>query len=177
MPIGEKRLYVWTTYNCPREAGPTQDFRQFFRQFTAPELQRLLEALPPAESIITTDVEELEAEDWVRVGERGCTVLLGDAAHAMTPNIGQGAGMAMEDAAVLAEELARGGKIEDALGRYAVRRKPRVATVVRISREVGRDGQRTSAFGCWLRNRRIAREALDVEKAQADLERLLAFTG
>jgi len=40
----------------------------------------------------------------------------------MTPNIGQGAGMAMEDAAVLAEELAGGGKIEDALGNYAISR-------------------------------------------------------
>jgi 2-polyprenyl-6-methoxyphenol hydroxylase-like FAD-dependent oxidoreductase len=104
-------------------------------------------------------------------------VLLGDAAHAMTPNIGQGAGMAMEDAAALAEELAGNGKIEDALGNYARRRKPRVESVMRISREVGHDGQRSSRLGCWLRNRRVARESLDVTKAQADLERLLAFTG
>jgi 2-polyprenyl-6-methoxyphenol hydroxylase-like FAD-dependent oxidoreductase len=104
-------------------------------------------------------------------------VLLGDSVHALTPNIGQGAGMAMEDAAVLAEELAKGGKIEDALSSYARRRKPRVETVMRISREVGRDGQRTGALGCWLRDRRIMRDARDVEKAQAELERLLAFTG
>jgi 2-polyprenyl-6-methoxyphenol hydroxylase-like FAD-dependent oxidoreductase len=104
-------------------------------------------------------------------------VLLGDAAHALTPNIGQGAGMAMEDAVALAEELAAGGKIEDALGRYVRRRKPRVEAVMRISREVGRDGQRSSRLGCWRRNRRIVREARDVGRAQAELERLLAFTG
>ena len=177
VPIGSGKLYIWTTYNSPRKESAQPDLRHFFRQFTAPELQRLFAALPPPASIITTEIEELWADDWVRVRGDQYVVLLGDAAHAMTPNIGQGAGMAMEDAAVLAEELAGNARIEDALGNYARRRKPRVQTVMRISREVGHDGQRTSRLGCWLRNRRIAREALDVQKAQADLERLLSFTG
>ena len=85
--------------------------------------------------------------------------------------------MAMEDAAVLAEELAGAGKIEDALANYVRRRKPRVETVMRISREVGDDGQKSGALACWLRNRRVVREARDVDKAQAELERLLAFSG
>jgi 2-polyprenyl-6-methoxyphenol hydroxylase-like FAD-dependent oxidoreductase len=85
--------------------------------------------------------------------------------------------MAMEDAAVLAEELAGRGKIEEALANYERRRKPRVQMVMKISREVGHDGQRAGAFACWLRNRRITREGRDVAKAQAELERLLAFTG
>ena len=173
VPIGGKRLYVWTTYNAPEEEQAAPDLPRQFAQFTAPELQRLFRALPPPESIITTEIEELWADTWFLKN----VVLLGDAAHAITPNIGQGAGMAMEDAAVLAEELAGNGKIEDALGNYARRRKPRVETVMRISREVGDDGQRTGRLGCWLRNRRLAREARDVEKAQADLERLLASTG
>jgi 2-heptyl-3-hydroxy-4(1H)-quinolone synthase len=177
VPIGEGRLYVWTTYNSPRDERQPPHLARQFAQFTAPELQRLFAALPPAESIITTEIEELWSDDWVRVVGDQYVVLLGDAAHAMTPNIGQGAGMAMEDAAALAEELAGNGKIEDALGNYARRRKPRVEAVMRISREVGHDGQRSSRLGCWLRNRRVAREALDVAKAQADLERLLAFTG
>ena len=177
VPIGEKRLYMWTTYNSPRNEKQAPDLPRQFAQFTAPELQRLFAALPPPESIITTEIEELWSDDWVRVRGDQHIVLLGDAAHAITPNIGQGAGMAMEDAAVLAEELAGNARIEDALGNYARRRKPRVETVMRISREVGHDGQRSSRLGCWLRNRRVAREALDVEKAQADLERLLSFTG
>ena len=182
VPIGEKRLYVWTTYNSPRDERAAPDLPRQFAQFTDAGIQRLFEALPPPESIITTEIEELHAEDWVRAWPGGgLAVLLGDAAHALTPNIGQGAGMAMEDAAVLAEELSGAskneGKIEDALGRYAVRRKPRVDTVTRISRQVGEDGQRSSALGCWLRNRRIRREGQDVAKAQAELERLLAFKG
>jgi 2-polyprenyl-6-methoxyphenol hydroxylase-like FAD-dependent oxidoreductase len=177
VPISESKLYVWTTFNSPPKANPNADLPRLFAQFSDEKLQRLFAALPPQEGIITTEIEELWSDDWVRVSAHGAAVLLGDAAHAMTPNIGQGAGMAMEDAAVLAEELASGLEIEHALGNYARRRKPRVDTVVRISREVGEEGQRSFAAACWLRDRRIEREARDVEKAQAELVRLLAFSG
>ena len=177
VPIGEKRLYVWTTYNSPREAPLIRDLAAFFSQFTDPGLQRLFAALPPPEAIITTEIEELWVDDWVRMTANNCAVLLGDSAHALTPNIGQGAGMAMEDAAVLAEELASGAEIEHALGNYAKRRKPRVQTVMRVSREVGEDGQRASALGCWLRNRRVEKAGRDVERSLAELEQLLAFSG
>jgi 2-polyprenyl-6-methoxyphenol hydroxylase-like FAD-dependent oxidoreductase len=177
VPISESKLYVWTTFNSRRAARPEADLRRTFAQFTDEKVQRLFEALPPAQGIITTEIEELWAEDWIRISASGSTVLLGDSAHAMTPNIGQGAGMAMEDAAVLAEELASGGEIEHALSGYARRRKPRVEAVMRISRAVGEDGQRSGALACWLRNRRIEREGRDIEKTQAELERLLAFSG
>ena len=177
VPIGEKRLYIWTTYNSPREERKAPDLPRQFAQFTDAGIQRLFAALPPPENIITTEIEELWADDWVRISAKNSTVLLGDAAHALTPNIGQGAGMAMEDAAVLAEELATGAEIEHALGNYAKRRKPRVQAVMRISREVGEDGQRSSALGCWLRNRRVERDGRDVKRSLIELERLLAFSG
>ena len=173
VPINEKRIYIWTTYNSPREERAAPDLPRQFSQFTAEPVRRLFSALPPAEAIITTEIEELWLDQWVQ----GKIVLLGDSAHAMTPNIGQGAGMAMEDAAALAEELAAGGKIEDALARYVRRRKPRVQTVMQISRSVGEEGQRTGALACWLRNRRVVRHGRDVARQQAELERLLAFTG
>ena len=177
VPISITKLYVWTTFNSPRSAKPNVDLPRLFAQFTDEGLQRMFSALPAPEAIITTEIEELWSDDWVRLSAHRAAVLLGDAAHAMTPNIGQGAGMAMEDAAVLAEELASGAEIEHALGNYARRRKPRVETVVRISREVGEDGQRSFGPACWLRDRRIEREGRDVEKAQAELVRLLAFSG
>jgi 2-heptyl-3-hydroxy-4(1H)-quinolone synthase len=173
VPINEKRIYIWTTYNSPWEERAAADLPRQFAQFTAEPIRRLFAALPSPESIITTEIEELWVDNWFQKN----VVLLGDAVHAITPNIGQGAGMAMEDAAVLAEELAGRGKIEEALANYERRRKPRVQTVMKISREVGHDGQRAGAFACWLRNRRITREGRDVAKAQAELERLLAFTG
>lgn len=180
VPISEREVYVWTTFNWPREgSGPpiatADQFRVFFREFTDRRVRGLFSQLESTENIITTEVEEIRYETWVR--ER--VALLGDAAHALTPNIGQGAGMAMEDAAVLAQELAaaRDGRqsLSEALARYAARRKPRVADVMRISREVGDEGQLTNPLACWLRNRRLRRAGRNVPRMLGELERLLAY--
>ncbi len=175
VPISATRLYVWTTFNSPQAKPPRFDgvnqLREAFAQFTDERIARAFSALRSMDGVISTDIEELTLDEWTR----GRVALLGDAVHPMTPNIGQGAGMAMEDAAVLAEELARASQLEKSLRSYAARRKPRVETVVRISREVGADGQRSNPVGCWLRDRRIRREGRNAEKMQADLERLLAY--
>jgi FAD-dependent urate hydroxylase len=62
---------------------------------------------------------------------RGRVVLVGDAAHASSPNMAEGASLAMEDALVLDEELAGADTdgVEAALGRFAARRAERVAWV------------------------------------------------
>ncbi|MBA1291631.1 FAD-dependent oxidoreductase [Pseudomonas japonica] len=52
----------------------------------------------------------------------GRVLLIGDAAHATTPHLGQGAGMAIEDAVVLGEELTAGGTLEEQLQRFMARR-------------------------------------------------------
>jgi len=180
VPISPEQLYVWTTFNSPRERadhglGSVRDFHALFAEFTDPRIRTALGQLDSTDAILCTDVEEVRQEPWVK----GRAVLLGDAAHALTPNIGQGAGMAMEDAAVLAEELAAASRgtttLAGALARYVERRRSRVATVMRLSREVGEDGQRTGRLACWLRNRRLRREGRDVERVEAALERLLAY--
>jgi 2-polyprenyl-6-methoxyphenol hydroxylase-like FAD-dependent oxidoreductase len=78
------------------------------------------------------------AMEWVAVGNvySGRVVLIGDAAHASSPMLGQGGCMAMEDACVLAEELHTGETIEAALSSFARRRKPRVEWVQRESMAV-----------------------------------------
>jgi 2-heptyl-3-hydroxy-4(1H)-quinolone synthase len=177
VPIAPGRIYIWTTFNSPRQPEPVlrsaDAFRALFAQFTDRRVVELFAQLRSPEEIITTEVEELSQERWVR----GRVALLGDSVHAMTPNIGQGAGMAMEDAAVLAEELASGSAAEISLGNYARRRQPRVDTIVRVSRQVGTDGQLSGIIECWLRNRRALRAGRDKAKMLADLERLLAFGG
>jgi len=177
VPISRERIYIWTTFNSPKDPPPViasaDAFRAMFRQFTDPRVVRLFAQIRSPEEIITTEVEELAQEPWVR----GRAVLLGDAVHAMTPNIGQGAGMAMEDAAVLAEELESSSNIENSLESYVRRRKPRVETIVRVSREAGTEGQMSGMIDCWLRERRIRRSGRDRERMLAELERLLAFRG
>jgi len=175
VPIAPGRIYIWTTFNSPLEPAPVIEsadaFRAQFRQFTDPRVVKLFAQLRSPEEIITTAVEELSQDRWVQ----GRTALLGDSVHAMTPNIGQGAGMAMEDAAVLAEELAVSSSVDVSLKNYAERRRPRVDTIVRVSREVGAEGQMSGIIGCWLRNRRAERAGRDAAKMQADLERILVF--
>ena len=68
---------------------------------------------------------------------RGRVVLIGDAAHAATPHLASGAGMAVEDGIVLAEEVARDGNIEAALPRFMARRFARGKLVVENSLRLG----------------------------------------
>ena len=175
VPISEKRLYVWTTFNSPHDRPPplesVADFRRLFGEFTDPRVDAVFSQLRSMDGVILTAIEELMLERWFQ----GRAALLGDAVHAVTPNIGQGAGMAMEDAAVLADELASAETAEKALENYARRRRPRVETVMRVSRDVGEEGQQSGKIACWLRNRRIRKAGRDVEKALAELERLLAY--
>jgi salicylate hydroxylase len=74
------------------------------------------------------------AKPWVS----GPLALLGDAAHSMGPFIAQGAAMAIEDAAVLANVLADARDVPAALRSYALQRKPRVVAVARTAARVGR---------------------------------------
>jgi 2-polyprenyl-6-methoxyphenol hydroxylase-like FAD-dependent oxidoreductase len=84
--------------------------------------------------VLRHDVAELAAP--LPSFHRGRTVLLGDAAHPMTPNLGQGACQALEDAAVIAR-LAAGTEpdaVAGMLARYTAARRPRTTDVVRWSR-------------------------------------------
>jgi FAD-dependent urate hydroxylase len=65
---------------------------------------------------------------------RGRVALLGDAAHASTPTLGQGGAQALEDAIVLARNLSAEPLVEVALRRYDVERRPRTAAIVLAAR-------------------------------------------
>lgn len=69
---------------------------------------------------------------------RDRVVLIGDAAHATSPHVGQGAAMAMEDAIVLAEEVTENADMLPALQRFMERRYDRVRTIVDVSMQIGR---------------------------------------
>lgn len=64
-------------------------------------------------------------------------ILIGDAAHATTPHLASGAGLAVEDALVLCELLERGGLLEDALAEFVARRYERCRMVVENSARLG----------------------------------------
>jgi 2-polyprenyl-6-methoxyphenol hydroxylase-like FAD-dependent oxidoreductase len=87
-------------------------------------------------------------------------VLIGDAAHAVTPHLAQGAGMAMEDALVLADELDRHPSVDEALAAFTARRLPRVQFVQEqahliLLNEMEHDVVKKSAFAAALGARQV----------------------
>lgn len=79
------------------------------------------------------------------------TVLLGDAAHATTPNLGQGAGQAMEDAIVLANCLET-YDFDQALERYDKLRVKHTKKIIKKSRKIGKVAQSTQRLFIKVRN-------------------------
>jgi 2-polyprenyl-6-methoxyphenol hydroxylase-like FAD-dependent oxidoreductase len=74
-------------------------------------------------------------DQWVN----GRVVLIGDAAHATTPHLASGAGLAVEDALVLGEELTRSGRsVDDSLAAFVERRFDRCKDAVDTGIEVGK---------------------------------------
>jgi len=68
---------------------------------------------------------------------RGRVVLIGDTVHATTPHLASGAGIAIEDAVVLAQELAAGGTMDQVLQRFTGRRFERCRMVIDNSVRLG----------------------------------------
>jgi 2-polyprenyl-6-methoxyphenol hydroxylase-like FAD-dependent oxidoreductase len=96
----------------------------------------VLSELPEPERMLRIEFSDVRTDEWTR----GRVVLIGDAAHAMLPTTGMGASMAMESAAVLAEELCRTDSkfLTASLQQYASRRRARVARVQARSRRIAR---------------------------------------
>ncbi|MGE0432008.1 MAG: FAD-dependent monooxygenase [Planctomycetota bacterium] len=154
VPVRGDRAYAFLVANAPpRQPAPWSDiesFRHYWRDFTG-DPGALVHSITDLGMLIHHDLDELP---WLPAWYRGRVVLLGDAAHAMTPNMGQGAAMSIEDAWVLAEELAAKGAAEvpAALRSYSDRRRDRVKWVQDTSRFIGRIAQWSGRFACAFRN-------------------------
>jgi 2-polyprenyl-6-methoxyphenol hydroxylase-like FAD-dependent oxidoreductase len=113
---------------------------------------------------LTDDVHAIVAPfEWILVPppwHRGRVVLVGDAAHATAPTIGSAGGMAVEDAVVLGEELAKDDDVDAALIAYAARRWERVKLVVDTSVELMRGHQQQRGDQQWAAMRASAFQQL-----------------
>jgi 2-polyprenyl-6-methoxyphenol hydroxylase-like FAD-dependent oxidoreductase len=123
-PLGGDLIYFW----APAHVGAAADavarrdlgaFRQEWRR-VLPAAADLLERVSSFDDLLVNTVRSVACPRWYS----GRLALLGDAAHAMPPNLGQGANSALVDGVVLAQELARAPSVTDALVGYDKRRRP-----------------------------------------------------
>lgn len=135
MPVAGDRFYFFFDMPLPKEEAAQsgevrQDLRQFFTGWAEP-VQALIERLDPAKvnRVLIHDVGPIERM------VRGRVALLGDAAHATCPDLGQGGCQAMEDGLVLTQYLLTTNLgVEYALKRYEGERKERADAVVQKAR-------------------------------------------
>lgn len=126
VPLGHDQMYLFMTSHEP--ANPRMEaatlatqMRQRLSGFTG-IIGELREQITDSDRVVYKPLEVVFVnQPWYR----GRVVLIGDAVHATTPHLGQGAGMAIEDAVVLGEELVAGGSIEQQLERFMARRYER----------------------------------------------------
>lgn len=119
IPIGADRAYCYADVMVAD--SETGDLASHFATFAEP-VGEILAAVDGA-AVHRSLIEEIELGRWIL----GRVVLIGDAAHATSPNMAQGAAMAMEDALVLAGCLGDGdgSDVDDALATFEQRRRPR----------------------------------------------------
>ncbi|WP_067485803.1 FAD-dependent monooxygenase [Actinomadura hibisca] len=128
-PLPDGRIYCYATFRAPE--GRLSDLAEVRRRFGKwhDPIPALLASVEEKDALQhdTYDLSSLPSY------AKGKVVVLGDAAHAMTPNLGQGACQAMEDAVVLAAAMADGGGPVA----YDKARRARTQMVVRQSRRLG----------------------------------------
>ena len=134
VPMSDALMYMYVTTPEPDNPRyPRAGLAAVMRSKVtgcAPAIRALAEQITDDDGVVYRPLEVLLLETpWYR----GRTLLLGDAAHATTPHLGQGAGMAFEDGLVLAEELARHDELSAALAAWFQRRYARCAYIVRSS--------------------------------------------
>jgi 2-polyprenyl-6-methoxyphenol hydroxylase-like FAD-dependent oxidoreductase len=155
--IGRGRTYWFATKNAPEGERDEPDGRkaEIVRRFSGwhEPIAAVAEAADES-AILRNDVYYLEPlPGW----SSGRVVLVGDAAHATTPGVGQGAAQAIEDAVVLADRLTRGDDLATALAEFEAIRRPRANAVLRMSRRVDKAAQLATPLAWRLRNALVRR--------------------
>lgn len=151
VPLSRNRVYWFATLNAPpndpeMRRAKRKELKEIYSGFHFP-IPQLLD-MTGDDQIIWNDIIDLKPITQFAFGR---IVLLGDAAHATTPNLGQGACMAIEDAATLANALTLYEPAE-AFRRFEQFRIRRTTQIVSQSWNIGKIAQLENPLLMWLRN-------------------------
>lgn len=158
-PLSSGRAYWFATQNAPEgniiPVGERKAYlRRLFQGWHHP-IETLIETTDEA-AILHNDIYDIAPlKSWID----GRVALLGDAAHAMTPNLGQGACQAIEDAVVLGAVLRDAADVPTALHMYETRRLARATGIQSQSQRIGMVGQWANPLACWVRDRLVKASA------------------
>jgi 2-polyprenyl-6-methoxyphenol hydroxylase-like FAD-dependent oxidoreductase len=151
-PMGDGEVYWFATENGPAQRkAPGGAWKahllELFARWHAP-IPELIAATPESAILHNDILDRPPLARW----SKGRVTLLGDAAHPMTPNLGQGANQALEDAHALGHALTRYTDLGQALREYESARRERANAVVLGSRRVGQVMQLEHPAACWVRD-------------------------
>jgi 2-polyprenyl-6-methoxyphenol hydroxylase-like FAD-dependent oxidoreductase len=152
--VGAGRFSFYAFANAPEGAtdeaagGVLNALRSRFSSYARP-IPAILEALGD-HPIYRDDIYDRQplGETW----GKGRVTLIGDAAHPVQPNIGQGGCMAIEDCYELVQQLSTVQSTEKGLRQFEASRCDRIRRVFTTSRQVGRLGQAEQPIVCFARN-------------------------
>lgn len=152
VPIGRRGTAWWCAANEPEHANDEPDgakskLLRWLGNWHQP-IPDVIGATDPKAIIKTGIYDRRPAKKW----SKGNCTLLGDAAHPLTPNVGQGGCFAIEDAVVLARCLSHCSAPAMAFGLYERLRHGRTARVTNFSRHFGVVGQWKNPGAVWFRN-------------------------
>jgi 2-polyprenyl-6-methoxyphenol hydroxylase-like FAD-dependent oxidoreductase len=141
MPMGQGRICWYATRNVAADRpempeGRKEEIRALFEGWHSP-VEALIESTDAANIITTHACDRRSLRRW----GRGRATLLGDAAHPITPNVGQGACLAIEDAACLAKALLKEPDVAGGFRAYEARRRNRTSLIGWQARHIGTLGQ------------------------------------
>jgi 2-polyprenyl-6-methoxyphenol hydroxylase-like FAD-dependent oxidoreductase len=160
--ISAHKIY-WFAVIKDKQMNDHPNLPELFKDFH-PEIIKII-AKTPKDNIIFSDLIDLQPlAKW----QDGKVCLIGDAAHATTPNMGQGACQAVEDAYVLGKLLNEGKSVEDVFAQYEKMRMEKAHFIVNTSWKIGELAHFENSIAVWFRNALIKAIPKSVNEKQLD---------
>lgn len=145
--VSSSKVYWYAVANKHLVKETDSEFEELFQSFH-PDILAII-ASTPKDNIYMSDIIDLKPTSTWAIG-KAC--LIGDAAHATTPNMGQGACQAIEDAYTLAQLFTLGKSVEDSFLDYEKMRMKKAHDIVNRSWTIGKIPHIENGLGIWLRN-------------------------